>query len=507
VVPVGVAGEIHFAGDGVVDGYLNRPELTAEKFVMLDGRRFYRTGDTGRLSEDGWLEILGRNDYQVKLRGMRVELGEVEQHLRRAPGVRDAVAVTKNTSDGEKMLVAYLVPEQPTAEKSRRIAAVRRHLLEQLPDYMVPAAYVELEHLPLNHNMKVDRRALPELTEIDLRACCDATLREPGTPTEKRLASLFKQLLGVEQIGLDDNFFELGGHSMLALKLGLEVERALGVSLEGIEILREPLVVLAAICDRRLGFSSRGTEARAPALSPLDRVETFYFGDGDSLYGVLHGPPSAAVETAVLICSPIGQEQVRARFVLTKLCKQLARRGIPALMFDFFGCGDSLGETAHAGFRRWRADVVQAQAELERRVKAKRIVGIGVRLGALPLCQAAPHLDFAHLVLWDPLESGRTYLAELGQMQRQYLRSVAPLGFWKRQRSRPRKNELLGTVYSDAALRELDCIELATLLATQRCPVDKVEFDCGWQDVSRLEDVIADAGISSSLLGLVRARS
>jgi hypothetical protein len=209
----------------------------------------------------------------------------------------------------------------------------------------------------------------------------------------------------------------------------------------------------------------------------------------------------------VLVCSPIGQEQVRARFVLTKLCKQLARRGIPALMFDFFGCGDSLGEAAHAGFRRWRADVVQAQAELERRVKARRIVGIGVRLGALPLCQAAPHLDFAHLVLWDPLESGRTYVAELGQMQRQYLRSIAPLGFWKRQRSRPRKNELLGTVYSDAALRELDGIELATLLATQRCPVDKVEFDCGWQDVSRLEDVIADAGISSALLGLLGARS
>jgi amino acid adenylation domain-containing protein len=506
VSPVGVAGEIHFAGDGVVDGYLNRPQLTAEKFVTLGGRRFYRTGDTGRLSEDGWLEILGRNDYQVKLRGMRVELGEVEQHLRRAPGVRDAVAMTKNTSDGEKMLVAYLVPEQPGAQKSTRIAGVRRYLQDVLPDYMVPAAYVELERLPLNHNLKVDRSALPEPTEADLRSCSDSTLREPGTETEKCLASLWKQLLGVEHIGLDDNFFELGGHSMLALKLGLEVERALGVPLEGIEILREPLVVLAAICERKLGVRSAGANARAPAVSPLDRVEIFHFGDGQSLYGVLHGPPSTAVETAALICSPVGQEQVRARFVLTKLAKRLGRSGIPVLMFDFFGCGDSLGDTAHAGFRRWRADVVQAYAELERRVKPKRIVGIGVRLGALPLCQVAPHLDFARLVLWDPLQNGRAHVAELGAMQRQYLRSIVPLGFWRLQRSRPRRNELLGTIYSDAALRELDGLRLAALLSAQRCPVDKLELDCGWQDVSRVEDVIADTGISSRLLELVGAQ-
>ncbi len=109
LLPVGVVGEIHFAGDGIVKGYLNRPELTAEKFIELDGRRYYRTGDMGRLSEDGWLEILGRSDFQVKLRGMRVELGEVEQHLRRAPGVRDGVVTARSLAGGEKALVAYMV--------------------------------------------------------------------------------------------------------------------------------------------------------------------------------------------------------------------------------------------------------------------------------------------------------------------------------------------------------------------------------------------------------------
>jgi amino acid adenylation domain-containing protein len=507
VLPVGVSGEIHFAGEGVVHGYLNRPELTAEKFVTLGGRRFYRTGDTGRLSDDGWLEILGRNDFQVKLRGMRVELGEVEQQLRRAPGVRDAVAVTKTTSDGEKMLVAYVVFEQAAAapEKSTKIPAIRRYLLEHLPDYMVPAAYVELERLPLNHNSKIDRRALPEPTEADLRAGSDVRLREPRTATEKSLAAIWKRLLGVEHIGLDDNFFELGGHSMLALKLSLEVEKALGVGVDGIDVLREPLVVLAAICDRRLGASSPSIEVNAPAATSLDEVEIFHFGEGDSLYGVLHGRPSAAVERAVLICGPLGQEQVRARFVLTRLAKQLARRGTPTMLFDFFGCGDSLGDTAHAGLRRWRADVVQAHAELERRVPGARIAAIGVRLGALPLCQVAPHLELERVVLWDPIENGRQYLAELGAMQRQYLRSVAPLNFWRRSRSRPRKNELLGTIYSDAAFRELEALTLPGLLSSQRCPVEKVSFDCGWADVSRLEDVIPDVRISSTLAGLAGA--
>jgi acyl-CoA synthetase (AMP-forming)/AMP-acid ligase II len=167
-MPIGAVGEIQFAGAGVVKGYLERPELTAEKFVEQDGERFYRTGDMGRIGEDGWLEILGRNDFQIKIRGMRIELGEVEYNLRRAPGVRDAVVVAKPGPGGDKIMVGYVVfgdaagdpGAAGTDSSAARLAAVRRHMVDHLPDYMVPAAYMELASLPVNHNLKVDRHAL-----------------------------------------------------------------------------------------------------------------------------------------------------------------------------------------------------------------------------------------------------------------------------------------------------------------------------------------------------------
>lgn len=533
LLPAGIVGEIYFAGDGVAVGYLNRPELTVEKFVTIGDQRFYRTGDRGRLSKDGWLEILGRNDFQVKIRGMRVELGEVEYHLRGAPGVREAVAAARGTADAEKRLVAYIVSDRNGAahgESSARIAGIRRHMMTNLPDYMVPVVYVELERLPVNHNLKLDRLALPEPSELDIRALSGASLREPQSATERALASIWQRLLGVQEVGLDDNFFELGGHSMLAVMLGLEVEQVLGVPLDGIDILREPLGVLAAICDRRLGAPS-SSEACEPRARASDRLEICYFGVENSLYGVLHGSARGALH-AVLICAPVGQEHVRARFVLTRLARQLARDGVPTLMFDYFGCGDSLGDSGDASLGRWRADIVEGHAELQRRTNAARITAIGVRLGGLLLCQVAPELKIDSLLLWDPVPDGAAYLAELATMQRSYLRSIAHLGFWRRWRARRRDNELMGTIYSDAVLRELRSLSLPPLLAEQRVPVRSLRtaqptrpqahlpepetsdgcsvaclgVDCGWRDVARVEDVIPDLGISSTLAAFVGAR-
>jgi acyl carrier protein len=534
VLPAGIVGEIHFAGHGVTQGYLNRAELTAEKFVSLGGRRFYRTGDRGRLSEDGWLEILGRNDFQTKLRGMRVELGEVEHQLRRAPGVRDAVATAREGADHEKVLVAYVVTDASNgavaqSDKPTRIGAIRRYMLDHLPDYMVPAVYVELDRLPVNHNLKIDRRALPAPGEADLRAASGRSVREPQTATERKLSSFWQQLLGVQQVGLDDNFFELGGHSMLAVLLSLEVEQAFGIRLEGMDILREPLEVLAAICDRHLGVSSSGADGRAPAVVARDQVEIFHFGEGQSLYGVLRGSASSTVSSAALICAPVGQEHVRTHFVLTRLAKQLARDGVPTLMFDYFGCGDSLGDSRAADWDRWRSNIAEAHAELQRRAKGAPVTAIGVRLGGSLLCQAASDLDIARLVLWDPVCEGAEHSAELARMQRAYLRSIAQLRFWKWRRTRPPGNELLGTTFSDAAFRELKAFVLAPLLAERRvpirwlatsrlageeplfrsiaasegCRVECLDHDCGWRDLARLEDVLPDVRISSTLRAMV----
>jgi len=535
VLPAGIVGEIYFAGQGVTLGYLNRPELTAKQFIMLDGQRFYRTGDRGRLSHEGSLEILGRNDYQVKIRGMRVELAEVEYHLRAAPGVRDAAAAARPGADGEKVLVAYIVrePEElaPRSQPGATVAAIRRHLAAQLPDYMLPAVYVELERLPLNHNLKLDRQALPQPVAADLRAALGTTLRAAQTATERTLAAIWQQLLGGPQVGRDDNFFELGGHSLLAVQFRLEVEQQLGVRLDSMDILREPLLVLAAICDRHRGSHVPSADAESVAPRARESVALCHFGPENSLYGVFHESTGAA-RRAVLICGAVAEEQVRARFVLKQLAKQLARDGVPSFLFDYFGCGDSLGEGSEASLGRWRADIVHAHAELQRRCPGARITAIGVRLGAALLCQVAPELNIEQLLLWDPVCDGLAHHAELAQMQRAYLRSISDLGVWRfwRRRAQQTGQELLGTSYSAAGLRELQALRIGPWLSRQHAPIrslhtalpseraaplatlspdsgllmEHLDYDCGWQDVARLEDVIPDVRLSSTLAAWVQ---
>lgn len=505
-VAPGDVGEIAFAGRGVTLGYLNRPELTAEKFVTLHGQRHYRTGDLGRFSEDGWLEMLGRSDFQVKIRGMRVELAEVESELKRAPGVRDAVAGAHAAADGEKLLVAYLVPDEAAAgaaTKAQRLGAVRAQLTARLPDYMVPAVYVELERLPLNFNLKLDRRALPAPTEADFRALSVEDLRAPASETERAIAALFQRVLKLERVGLDDNFFELGGDSLRAVELCAGVERALGVPLEGMELLREPLEVLARLCDRKLGKESAAAARNGNAA--VDRVETFYFGAERALYGVLRRHGEARSGTAALLCGAVGQEAVRSRFVLTKLARNLARDGVPALTFDYFGCGDSLGETADAPGTRFLDDLAQAAEELRRRTGAARVVAVGVRLGALLLAQVASRIGVERVVLWDPVRDGAEHFAELGRMQRDYLRSLAPLRLpnFRWQQSPP--GELLGTQYSPDLIGTISSWRLEPR-GDVPYVVRTLETNgtCGWSDLGRLEDVLPDLGISSRIRELLR---
>jgi amino acid adenylation domain-containing protein len=535
VVPAGVVGEVHFAGEGVTQGYLKRPELTAERYVELEGRRFYRMGDRGRMSRDGWLELVGRTDFQTKIRGMRVELGDVEHELRRAPGVREGVVAARAASDGEKRLVAYVVFDERAGEGvgPARMGAVRAHLVAALPDYMVPAVYVELERLPLNENLKVDRRALPEPNEADLRALAQGSVRDPESATELALAASFRELLGVKRVSLDDNFFDLGGHSLLALGFVADVERKLGVALDGMAVLRESLEVLARLCDERLGRPR--ARANAPVVRrPVTHPELFHFGPDQSLYGVLHGERLDASETAVLVAGPVGHESARARFVLNKLGRELARAGSPTLLFDYYGSGDSLGSSAEADLERWRGDIRAACAELRRRTGARRIAALGVRLGALLLCGTLPELDLARLVLWDPVHDGTSHRRSLARMQRAYLKSVAHLRFFRLRRLEPPPNELLGTTFSPAALAELESLSLAPLLGTTavdirwlatagadcdaavassvgagiaHLSVECLDVACGWCELGALEDTIPDAGVTSALGAMLRERT
>ena len=535
--PVGVEGEVLFAGPGVVKGYLNQPDLTAEKFVEISGQRFYRTGDIGRIAEDGCLELLGRSDFQVKVRGIRVELGEVEHHVRSAPGVRDCAVTARDAPNGEKTLVAYVVMDGCAGrggnDAASGVSAIRHHVASRLPDYMVPATYVELTALPLNHTMKLDRNALPEPAPEGRSPGAARAVRAAGTATERQLATLWKKLLRVDEVGLGDNFFDLGGDSMLALSLILEMDRQLGVVLEGLEVLRESLEVQAAICDRRLGIAPNKPRTVAPKAACGAAVEAFHSGHERSLYGVLHHDRTSAHQgEAALICAPLGHECMRAQFVLKRLALRLAGQGIPTLRFDYYGCGDSLGESVEATCDRWQRDIEAAHAELRRRTNATRITAVAARLGAMLLWNAVGGFEVARVVLWDPICDGSAYYAEIAEGHRRYLRSER-LQSCRGRSNRRGSEELLGLTYSERALHELRALVLRSSprrrpvpvkwLATSRreqqearfrtvcgeddgSRIEVMPFDCDWLDVSRLEDVLPDVGIAKKLAGMVVER-
>ena len=224
-VASGVAGELYIGGAGLAHGYLNRPTLTAEKFVpdpfsTEAGARLYRTGDLARYLDDGQIEFLGRIDQQVKIRGYRIELGEIETALLRHPAVRSAVVMTREDVVGDKRLVAYLVLEGEPPP-----IGWRSFLKDTLPDYMIPQAYVLLESLPLTPNGKVDRRALPEPQRQGAGIAGADTV--PGNAIEEMIAGIWCEVLRVDRVGSLDNFFEVGGHSLLAMQIVSRVREAL----------------------------------------------------------------------------------------------------------------------------------------------------------------------------------------------------------------------------------------------------------------------------------------
>jgi amino acid adenylation domain-containing protein len=246
-VPVGQSGELYLAGDGLSRGYLDRPDLTAERFVPNPlvrhdpggGSRLYRTGDLVRRHWDDTLEFLGRVDFQVKIRGFRVELGEIEAALHRHPAVDQAVvlALPDGAVPGERRLVAYVVPAQSSAPDTQ---GLRAHLSEQLPEYMIPASFALLAHLPLTVNGKVDRDALPRVATP--RACPRGgagAVEAPRSSTEGLLVRIWEEVLGVEPIGVHDNFFELGGYSLKAIQVMSRVRDELGVELPPLNSLLE----------------------------------------------------------------------------------------------------------------------------------------------------------------------------------------------------------------------------------------------------------------------------
>jgi hypothetical protein len=241
-VPVGVSGELCIGGEGLARGYFKLPELSAEKFIpnpfsKAPGSRLYRTGDLGRFLPDGSIEFLGRLDYQVKVRGFRIELQEIEAALAMHPDVRESVVVVREDQPGDKRLIAYIVRHAERVPSSHQL---RGFLKGKLPEYMLPSAVVFCDALPLTLNGKVDRKALP--APDGSRAKLTASSGRPQTELEQIIASAWQETLNLTEVGVHDNFFDLGGHSLLLAQVHAQLRTTLDKNFPLIKMIENPTI-------------------------------------------------------------------------------------------------------------------------------------------------------------------------------------------------------------------------------------------------------------------------
>jgi acyl carrier protein len=252
-VPVGLPGELYIGGDGLARGYLERPELSAERFVKdpfraAPGARMYHTGDLARWRGDGTVQCLGRADHQVKIRGYRIEPGEIEASLAKHADIDQAVVVARADSSGEQRLVGYLIAREGVTLEP---AELRSFLAQGLPEYMVPSTFVVLKTFPLTPNGKIDRKALPDPGASALAV--GTAYAPPSNETEAAVAAIWRDVLNVPTVGRNDNFFDLGGHSLLVVQVQSRIQKVLGRVLPIVEFFQNPTVATLAA---RLTMSS-----------------------------------------------------------------------------------------------------------------------------------------------------------------------------------------------------------------------------------------------------------
>ncbi|MFG1644993.1 non-ribosomal peptide synthase/polyketide synthase [Amycolatopsis sp. NPDC049252] len=295
-VAPGVAGELYLAGIQLARGYHRRPGLTAERFVaspFTPGERMYRTGDLARWTDDGALLYLGRTDHQVKIRGLRVELGEIESVLDRQPGVGGSCVLAREDREGDQRLVGYVVPDGVTPD----VEALRTALAADLPEYMVPAAFVVLAALPLTPSGKLDRKALPAPDWTASR-----TGRAPRTPREAALCTLFSEILGVDGVGIDDGFLALGGHSLLAAKLVSRIRATLGVEAAIGDVFRAPTPAgLAELLENAAPARPPLTPRNRPEPMPLSSAQRrlWFLDQADTWNASYHVPQAVRLDGPV----------------------------------------------------------------------------------------------------------------------------------------------------------------------------------------------------------------
>ncbi len=517
-VPAGATGELYIGGTGVAIGYRGRSDLTNERFVPdphRSGALMYRSGDLARWRGFGVLEYVGRIDEQVKVRGYRLELGEIEAALKAHPAVSEAAAALREPRPGDVRLAAYFVP---SPDAGTNLTELRNHLQDQLPAYMVPPHLISIDALPITSNGKLDRDALPVTLGESVSS---AAFVVPRNDAERLVAAISESLLGVERVSLGDNFFDLGGHSILAMQLIARLHEATGVRISPRVILLNTLEQAAAL----LPAGSAGDDSSEIATDGAEAMSTsaFFFGPSDgALFGLRHVPaPDTDRSHSVLVCPPVGWEYMRTHRALRGLARRLGRDGFTVLRFDYYATGDSFGADGSGSLTRWTDDVATAIAELAAS-ETDGLTIVGMRLGASIAARALTRgAECQRLIAWDPVVSGAAHLADLERMHGEMLANrpvVAPevLG-----------DELLGFRYPRSLRGELRALDLlaepwpdtaTTVLASQPKPElaalghradAKLDYavvaDAGaWDDLSSAQSALLPTAIPSRIIELLR---
>ncbi|MCK4259526.1 MAG: amino acid adenylation domain-containing protein, partial [Halanaerobiales bacterium] len=268
-VPMGTVGELCISGDGLAEGYLNREDLTTEKFVpnpFIFGMKMYKTGDMARLLPDGNIEFLGRIDHQVKIRGYRIEPGEIECQLLNYDSIKEAIVVDREDKNGEKYLCAYVVSEKEVTVGDFTPKELREFLLKSLPEYMIPSYFVQLDQMPLTANGKISRKSLPE---PEGNIVVGTEYEAPRNETEEKLADVWKKVLGIKKVGINDNFFELGGHSLKAIVLVSKIHKEFNSEVPLSEMFKRPTIKELAT------YIQKSDKKIFTAIQPLEEKEYY----------------------------------------------------------------------------------------------------------------------------------------------------------------------------------------------------------------------------------------
>ncbi|MEM1226956.1 MAG: amino acid adenylation domain-containing protein [Planctomycetota bacterium] len=465
-VSPGRTGQLFIGGPALAKEYLHRDDLTSAAFVQgnIDGksRRLYATGDLARWMADGNIEFGGRLDHQIKLGSYRIEPGEIEAACNECESVMDSVVGVAET-DGKKTLHVHLAIGEAllgrlstNAEKAAFAAGVADDLRERLPVYMIPSCYVLVDQFPHTVNGKIDRRALPDpSTGVAARrgAACS-----PQSPSQRRMASIWEEVLGISDVSIHDDFFLLGGSSLLVTQVIARWTQHSGEPIPVRDFFANPTI--ASITHHLCGDS--GEAMQSPPTHPKVSAD-FFEGGGQPLHGTWYSPLRASRSHSVIFAPAWGHEWTRGYRNIQQMAVLLSQHGFDVLRFDHPGVGQSSGCDSGNTFASMTADMERASDETHRRTGNKRVSLIGHRCGATWLVGAIEQLQgsdssIEHLVLWDPVVDGNRWLAMLDDFHAETL--VNHSKFPVARQDDEDVDEAMGMLLTDARRREIESLRL-----------------------------------------------